>query len=122
MDTKTLAVGQAVVLSIWGPYGHWGVVVNVSPSGCVDVQAAPDERIFELLHFDSDGNETGTSHRNRGGWGPDPGSGPFELERIMTEQEVQESKRGRERREARRPAHEAAKQQVRDFARSKVKE
>lgn len=51
MNTKTLVVGQAVVMGS-GCYCQTGKVVRVTPSG-VEVQT--DEKPWELLHFDSNG-------------------------------------------------------------------
>lgn len=53
MDTKTLVVGQKVLLES-GVYCNAGTVVKVTPNG-VDVQTSLLGSADELLHFDNEG-------------------------------------------------------------------
>jgi hypothetical protein len=77
MDTKTLVVGQDVLLVSNEIYCEVGTVVAVTPSG-VDVQTGVMQidgtwNGHERIRFDKEGKETETSRRDRLGFGPSPG-------------------------------------------------
>src|ERR1700752_2179906 len=136
MDTKTLVVGQDVCMSNGPYYGTFGKVAKVTSEG-VEVQAEG-----HLLRFDTDGNETPDSRRHRLAssvrslvpsaespkfdlrdpfykslWLDAPEFAPWHLDKILTEQEVQDWKQSRERSNP-QPHHKAARQRVIDDARS----
>jgi hypothetical protein len=79
VDTKTLVVGQRVVM-VSGPYGCDGRVVEVTDGGVAVQTFACTTRVpTELLRFDGDGK------------GLDRGTyecGPWEIARTLTEDEV----------------------------------
>lgn len=79
MDTKTLVVGQRVVM-VSGPYGCDGRVVEVTDGGVAVQTFACTTRVpTELLRFDGDGK------------GLDRGTyecGPWEIARTLTEDEA----------------------------------
>src|ERR1700741_1738567 len=58
MDIKKLVVGQNVFMRS-GPYGDWGVVVEVTPLGAI-VQSDPCYG-DELIRFDKDGTASDSS-------------------------------------------------------------
>jgi hypothetical protein len=135
---KTLLVGQDVFIHS-GPVWHYaGKVVNVTPSG-VEVQiSAKTFQLFKLttgaevelpgklVRFDTDGTcECGT--RECGPWIIDDEM-PFAERKAQIQQTSREGRaelhrvqffgNSQERQEV-HPAHEAARQRMRDFARSK---
>ena len=94
MDTKTLVVGQGVLMQS-GCYGCEGKVVKVTPSG-VDVEPiVGTSTIDALLHFDNNGRSYLTEPQlsDERSYNGTPEQGPWYIVGLISKEEIASTKR-----------------------------